>query len=64
MHHSPHLDLDDQLNKQAEAYAKQLAKLNPSELKHSPGYEQKQYGENLYVSCGKGVPPIDPVREW
>ena len=64
MHHSPHLHLDQQLSNAAQEYAKELTTLGISQLKHSRGYNEKRYGENIFAVCEKQVFPIDPVKDW
>ena len=64
MHHSPHLHLDEGLNKQAQEYAKELSLLGIPRLRHSKGYRENQYGENIFAACDMHVFPIDPVKYW
>jgi uncharacterized protein YkwD len=64
MHHSQHLALDPQLTKQAQEYAKELSVRGMSQLRHSQGYKDKKYGENIYASCDTHVLPIVPVKKW
>ena len=64
MHHSQHLSLDSKLSEQAQEYAKELSIRGMSQLRHSQGYKEKKYGENIYASCNKHVLPVVPVKNW
>jgi uncharacterized protein YkwD len=64
MHHSQHLHLDPQLTEQAQEYAKELSIRGMSQLRHSQGYKDKKYGENIYAMCDTHVLPIVPVKKW
>ena len=64
MHHSQHIDLDPQLTEEAQNYAKELSIRGISLLRHSQGYKEKKYGENIYAICDRHVLPIDPVKNW
>ena len=64
MHHSQHLFLDPQLTIEAEKYAKELSLKGILQLRHSQGYKDKKYGENIYAKCDAHVLPIDPVKNW
>lgn len=64
MHRSQQFFLAPELSEQAHAYAKELSIRGILQLRHSQGYLDKKYGENIYASCGAHVLPIDPVKHW
>ena len=64
MHHSQHLSLDAKLAEHAQEYAKELSIRGMSQLRHSQGYDENKYGENIYASCNTHVLPVVPVKSW
>ena len=62
MHGAPHLELDDSLSREAEVWAKALAKKNVLENENNIND-----GENLYFACrddGKPTPVRNAIASW
>ena len=57
MHESPEIKLDDKMTKEAEDYAKELAKLGS--LKHA----KTDYGENLAMKCSSNKADVMTAEE-
>ena len=51
VHNAPSMTLNSQMSKEAEEYAKKLAKMGG--IKHSPKEERNGHGENLAMSCSE-----------
>lgn len=66
-HHSPKMTLSDSLNNSAQTWAQHLATIG--KLEHTPS-NQRQYGENLYVSyttqtsIAAGTLAHEAVKSW
>jgi hypothetical protein len=58
------MDLDPKLTEEAQSYAKELSIRGVAQFRHSQGYNEKKYGENIYAICNRHVLPIDPVKLW